>query len=162
VSGGGSTHGFLKGMSHCPRWLPAVYGTRSKTWRYALACLLCAVLILWQFAHTNSHLDISSRHLLREWRVSSETQPIFTPLTWSKSMAIGGKTPPQSVHGAFFNNAMTAPIFRSLLLNLRRLYLMPDSDLSHFCLLVTLLPPPLFRDSRAGPISRLALIYRRF
>src|ERR1035437_4593947 len=62
----------------------------------------------WQFAHTSSHLAISA---IKAARFPSPIQPtflIFSPRTWSKSMASGGKYPPQSVQGPAFSSAIRA------------------------------------------------------
>ena len=63
------------------------------------------VRILWQLAHTKSHLEISAntRSLLRQ----RDTLIIFSlGSRWSKSITPGGNDPPQSSQGWFLSSSI--------------------------------------------------------
>ena len=83
------------------------------------------VLILWQFAHTISHFAISFFIVSFEIVLVCYMLKDFSPLTWSKSIQIGGKDLLQSIHGTFlteltyFLNSITCCF---LYLLWRRLY----------------------------------------
>lgn len=84
---------------------PRVLAGCSSGFRYQrIAARRSAVLTRWQQAQTKSHLAISARTESIARICALPIENSFLPRTWSKSIAQGGKTCLQSMHGLLFSS----------------------------------------------------------